>query len=180
MADCRAKPPPCPPPEYRGRVKTESRARFLVCGVEPPARLEVARQFLAGEVGSDQLDGDGVLAQHGIVELSLRHAAGDQLRMERAELQAAEQVCRLVERRIRAVDAPANFGGGVAAFVANALDEEVDRLLGRHLPEMEFEREDDAVQRCARQKSIPTRSSGVRGNAMSHIFISQYNAQPST
>lgn len=37
-----------------------------------------------------------------------------------------------------------DFAGGVVAFVPNAIDEEVDHLLGRHLAEVILEADDDA------------------------------------
>src|SRR5258706_1963194 len=64
--------------------------------------------------------------------------------MQRVLLQSADQISDLIERTIAAVERSPNFGGGVIAFVADAIDEEVDALLRRHLFKMEAQRKDDA------------------------------------
>src|SRR3954469_25971670 len=63
--------------------------------------------------------------------------------MEGTELEAAEEIGRLVERAVAAIERPANLGSGVVSLVPDAADEELDALLRRHLPEVELEREDD-------------------------------------
>src|SRR3954469_5738319 len=63
--------------------------------------------------------------------------------MEGTELEAAEEIGRLVERAVAAIERPANLGSGVVSLVPDAADEELDALLRRHLPEVKPEREDD-------------------------------------
>src|SRR5579885_2692919 len=68
---------------------------------ESPARGVLGRQVLAGQRGSDHLDGDRILLEDGVVERAIGHLARlDQLAMERPELHAAEEIGRLVERAV--------------------------------------------------------------------------------
>ena len=78
------------------------------------------------------------------MELAGSHPpTGDQLACQRPQLQGTKHVGRLVERRIAPLDRPPHLGGGVAAFVADTLDQEVDRLIRLHRPQVEAEGEDD-------------------------------------
>ncbi len=67
----------------------------------------------------------------------------DQLAVQRPDLEPAEQVGGLVERAVRGREGAADLRRGVVALVADPLDQEVDALLGRHLLEVEAQREDD-------------------------------------
>ena len=64
--------------------------------------------------------------------------------MQRAQLQAAEHVARLIQRRVRPVERASHLTLRVGALEPHCIDEELHRLLRRHLAEVEVEREDDA------------------------------------
>ena len=85
----------------------------------------------------------------------------DELLAQPAQLQAAEQVGRLVERPVAALERAPDFRRGVVALVADLVDQEVDASCGDQLPMWNFSEKMIRAQRCMRQKSAPTRSSGV-------------------
>src|SRR3546814_2129944 len=94
-------------------------------------------------------------AQDGVVKLAVAHlAAANQLALQRLQLQATEQITGLIQRRIIAGKAAPDFGGGVVALVADPLHQHLDRLLGRHLAQMEAEREQDAGGAVLDRKSV--------------------------
>ena len=60
------------------------------------------------------------------------------------ELQPADHVGDLVQRAVVAGEAAAHFGAGVLALVAHAIHQQVHGLVGRHLAQVETQREQDA------------------------------------
>lgn len=120
---------------------------FLLIGkrVEPPVALEVALQRQVREQGAEEGDRHAVLAQHRVVERPVGHATGgDQSAVERADLQAADQVGALVQRVVIAAEGAAHFGQGVVALVTDIVHEQLHALRRRHLSQVEAEREEDA------------------------------------
>src|SRR5690606_1953910 len=133
------------PPGWQGgggrATPTHTRSLpFLRVPREPPPRRVVARQQLAGEPRAHHPDGHAAALEDGVVELAGAHAPGlDQLLVQRADLEAADHVGGLVEGWVGADEGAANLGLGVRALVADALDEQLDGLLGRHGAEVDAE-----------------------------------------
>src|SRR5262249_48493540 len=113
--------------------------------VKLPIRLVIARQLLLGEQRANHLDRNAVLFEDRVVEGAISHLAGThKIFMERVDLQTAEQVCRLVERPVTSRERAPHFSRGVVHLVPDAIDQQIDTLLRRHLLQVKTEREDDA------------------------------------
>ena len=109
-----------------------------------PGGTRVPRELVPAERRAHQLDRDRVLAQHRVVELALAHrAGGDELLVQRAELETADHVAALVERGVAAADVAPHLARGARDLVADALDQEVDHLLWRHLAQVEAQGDED-------------------------------------
>ena len=94
--------------------------------------------FWDGE--AEEGDRHGPLPEHLVVEGLRRHAAGlDEFTVQGPDLDAPEQVSHLVERAVVALERPAHLGGGVFAFVADAVHQEIDGLLRRPLAHVKAE-----------------------------------------
>ncbi len=101
-----------------------------------------------------------------------RHAPGvDELAVERLELQAADQVRRLIERGVdrRSPD----FALGVGALMADAVHQEVHGLLRRPAAEVIVHREHDACGAVQAPEEHADLLGRVRGNPRSQSCSSQ-------
>jgi hypothetical protein len=67
-----------------------------------------------------------------------------QFLVQRAQLQSAQHVRRLIDRRVRPVERAPHFTLRVGALERHLVHHVFDGLFRRHLAEVEAEREDDA------------------------------------
>ena len=80
------------------------------------------------------------------------HLAGlDELSVERTELQTADQVGDLIERRVNR--RPPDFGLRIRTFVTDAIDEKIDGLLRGPAPEVDSSRRTRSAPRDVAAKT---------------------------
>src|SRR5436190_4748332 len=98
-----------------------------------------------GEPRADHRDRHRSALENCVVELAVGHLLRvDELFVQRAKLETARHVGGLIERRIAAIKRAPHLALGVRTLERNSVDQKLNGLLGRHLSEMEVEREDDS------------------------------------
>src|SRR5580658_9532201 len=90
------------------------------------------------------------------MKLPVSHlATADDLLLERIELSSTSKICQLVKVPVVPFKRPAHFPSGIGPFMSYPVDQEIDALLRRPIPQVIVQREDDACASMHMPKQHP-------------------------